>query len=438
MLHPVRPAKGARTSAGAIVAAITLATAAVPSVAAAGFYDPPPALPADNGALVKTEPMRLGVQVDLGLFNKRSLPGKATRIMYKTTDTNGDAVAVTGVYIEPSARSPIAGKRPLVSFAEGTQGQGDMCAPSRTLEKPLSLNLDALTIGYEVPGIYRFLSKGYGVVVTDYVGLGTTDRVHTYVNRLDQGRAVLDAARAATKVAGASVTPASPVGAYGYSQGGGAAASAAELQPSYAPDVNLKGAYAGAPPADLNAVMRTADGSLLTAVIGFAVNGFVETYPELQAIIDAETNDAGKTALANISTGCIGNGLFGYGFQKTSKWTKSGRTIAEVVDATPQVKAIVDAQRIGNIKPQVPVRISTGTKDDIVTHSQVKQLAADWCALGATVEYNPVRQLIDTRGTALNHLTPMLTDLRTAQDWLGQRLAGKPASSNCGQVPSLP
>ena len=243
----------------------------------------------------------------------------------------------------------------------------------------------------------------------------------------------------ASACSAASVNAASPVGAYGYSQGGGAAASAAELAPSYAPDVNLKAAYAGAPPADLTTVLKTADGTSLTAVIGFAINGFLQTYPQLQPILDQQTNAAGKAALQKISAGCIGNGLVNFAFQKTSKWTNSGKSVSDIVAADPQIQAIVDAQRIGKIKPQVPVRITTGTKDDIVTHSQVKQLALDWCGLGATVDYQPVRQLLDSGGTALNHLAPMLTESSASQAWLAAQLTGSaPATSNCASVPQLP
>ena len=77
------------------------------------FYDPPASLPSADGALVRTEPLPLGL----------SLPGldTATRLMYGSTDANGQPVAVAGAYIEPSAawhggdpgrrrRSPGAGR----------------------------------------------------------------------------------------------------------------------------------------------------------------------------------------------------------------------------------------------------------------------------------------------------------------------------------------
>jgi dienelactone hydrolase len=117
------------------------------------------------------------------------------------------------------------------------------------------------------------------VVVTDYAGLGATDRLHTYVNRLDGAHAVLDAVRAARNLEGASVTVDSPVGLYGYSQGGGATAAAAELQPSYAPDITLAGTYSGAPPADLTEVTKAIDGSDLAGALGWAVNGFLQSDP---------------------------------------------------------------------------------------------------------------------------------------------------------------
>jgi predicted esterase len=54
-----------------------------------------------------------------------------------------------------------------------------------------------------------------------------------------------------------SLDPHGPLAFWGYSQGGGAAASAAELASSYAPELDVVGSYAGAPPADLKALFRT-------------------------------------------------------------------------------------------------------------------------------------------------------------------------------------
>ncbi len=397
------------------------------------FYTPPAELPAGNGVLVRHEPLRLGLSLP-GL-DGRTLPGTATRLMYTSTDSAGQPVAVTGVYVEPSAAWKGAGPRPLVVVGSGTMGQGDQCAPSLALQNPLTLNGETVSFGYETLAVYRLLATGAAVVVTDYVGLGATDRLHTYVNRVDEGHAMLDAARVARSVPGASVTAASRVGMYGYSQGGGASASAAELQSTYAPDVPLAGTYSGAPPADLTAVMKGIDGSALAGALGWSINGFAQAEPALRRVVEANVNATGRAALKDISTTCVGDAILGYGFTKSTKWTTSGKSLAEVIAAEPAAQAALDKQRIGTMRPTGPVRLATGVQDDIVPHEQARRLAVDWCKKGGDVTYKAVH--LPNLGDKIltNHLAPLLTDQGDAVEWLTDRLAGEPTRSNCWTMP---
>ncbi|MFG2132815.1 lipase family protein [Streptomyces sp. NPDC048751] len=397
------------------------------------FYTPPAQLPTANGTLIRKEPLPLGLSLP-GL-DGRPLPGTATRLMYKSTDSGGRAVAVTGAYIEPSADWKGDGPRPLVAVASGTMGQGDQCAPSFALEHPLTLNGETASIGYENLAIYRLLATGAAVVVTDYVGLGATDRLHTYVNRLDQGHAVLDAVRAARALPATSLTSDSRVAVYGYSQGGGASASAAELQPTYAPDVVLAGTYSGAPPADLTSVMKGIDGSALAGALGWSINGFAQAYPDMRSVVEANINAAGRKALADISTMCVGDAVFGYGFTNSTAWTASGKSVAEIIAAEPRAQAVLDQQRIGTLKPAGPVRLATGIEDDIVPHAQARQLAVDWCRKGGNVTYAAVD--LPNLGDRLltNHVAPLITDQTHAISWLTDRLEGKPTTSNCWTMP---
>ncbi|GHF94375.1 lipase family protein [Streptomyces thermodiastaticus] len=398
------------------------------------FYNPPAELPDADGTLIRSEPLRLALWLP-SLHGP--LPGRATRLMYKSTDANGEPVAVTGAYIEPTARWTGSGPRPLVVVAPGTMGQGDQCAASLGLEHPVTVNGQTVSVGYEDLSVYRLLARGTAVVVTDYVGLGATDRLHTYVNRVDEAHAVLDAARAARSVQGASVTADSPVGLFGYSQGGGATAAAAELQPQYAPDVRLAGTYAGAPPADLTKVTEGIDGTELTGALGWSLNGFLQSDPELRPIAEAHLDAAGKDALADLSTMCVGDAILRYGYAKSSTWTTDGQTLSEIIDSAPQLQEFLDTQRIGRLRPAGPVRVATGTQDNLVPHGQARQLAVDWCAQGADVVYEPV-VLPDVVSPLLNHFGPLLTDQGAAVDWLTDRLAGKPAASTCATLPSQP
>ncbi|WP_435245020.1 lipase family protein [Streptomyces tendae] len=444
---PPRP----RTLAAAIVAALALGAQAVPAAAADGpagdsttttsrgveipaFYTPPSELPGADGTLIRHEPLPLALSLP-GIDGP--LPGRATRLMYKSTDANGEAVAVTGAYIEPAARWRGDGPRPLVAVAPGTMGQGDQCAASMALEHPLQLNGQTVSVGYEDLSVYRLLLRGVAVVVTDYVGLGTTDRLHTYVNRVDGAHAVLDAVRAARALDSGSVTSESRVGLFGYSQGGGATAAAAELQPSYAPDVQLAGTYAGAPPADLTEVTRAIDGSDLAGALGWSLNGFLQTEPALRPIADRYINEAGQEALKDLSTMCVGDALFGYGGDSSTDWTKTGQSISDVIRAEPVLQTFLAEQRIGSLKPAGPVRVATGTSDDLVPHGQARRLAVDWCGKGAQVTYVPV--LLPGVGSGLlNHFAPLLTDQGSAISWLTDRLSGEPAGSNCWSMPVQP
>ncbi|WP_310380709.1 lipase family protein [Actinoplanes couchii] len=401
------------------------AGAAVPVPA---FYTPPATLPAADGALIRTEPLPLALSLP-GIDG--TLPGRATRIMYKSTDSTGGPVAVTGAYLEPAAPWPAGGARPLVVLAPGTMGQGDQCSTSLALERGLIIGTEndqlTLSVGYEVLAIYRLLIRGIAVVTTDYPGLGTTDRLHTYVNRVDSGHAVLDAARAARILSGIS---SQPIGLYGYSQGGGAVASAAELQATYAPDVTVTAGYAGAPPADLAEVVGGIDGSELAGALGWSINGFAQSEPALRPILDRYLSDAGQTALTRLSTMCVGDAILAYAGKRSSSWTVGGKSMTEVIAAEPALEEFITDQRIGTRRPSGVIRVATGVFDNLVPHAQARAMVADWCDRGGRVVYAPV-VLPWSASPLLNHFGPLLSDQPLAVDWLGRRLAGSPATSNC-------
>ncbi|MEU5072209.1 lipase family protein [Streptomyces asoensis] len=436
-----------RLLAAAVSAAACLGVTAVPAHATSqsdavvsrgvtipAFYNPPATLPAADGTLIRSEPLHLALSLP-GLDGP--LPGTATRLMYKSTDSAGRPMAVTGAYIEPSARWTGSGARPLVVVAPGTMGQGDQCAASLGLEHPLSVNSQTLSVGYEDLAVYRLLARGIAVVVTDYTGLGATDRLHTYVNRIDEAHAVLDAVRAARSLDTASLTAGSRVALYGYSQGGGATAAAAELQPAYAPDVTLAGTYSGAPPADLVAVTKAIDGSDLAGALGWSVNGFLESDPALAPIADAHLNATGRAALKDLSTMCVGDALLAYNSAKSTAWTTDGRSLSDIIRSEPALKAFLADQRIGALAPASPVRVATGTADDLVPHAQARALAVAWCAKGVDVTYKPV--ILPGLGRSiLNHVTPLLTDQGDAISWLTDRLKDRPVTSNCALLPFMP
>ncbi|RVW07877.1 alpha/beta fold hydrolase [Prescottella agglutinans] len=406
---------------GVMVAGGPTATAEV------DFYRPPPLLPGAAGDVIRTEPMSL-------VWQAGAFPAAATRIMYRSNDTHGSANAVTGTFFDPALPWTGPGPRPLVSMAAGTQGQGDQCAPSKTIGTVLQVASPSNVIAsYEVLFVNALLSRGIAVVLTDYEGLGTPG-LHTYVNRAAEAHAVLDAARAAKRLPGTGITPDGPVAFWGYSQGGGAAAAAVELQPEYAPELDVRGAFAGAPPADLAATLEQVDGRVLAGAIGYTLNGIAQAYPEARSMIEAELNDRGRQMLSDVQNMCVGETRARYGFQRSESFTKTGEPLSAVLARYPLASRLFADQKVGDRTPQAPVLIVSGINDDTVPYEQARRLAQDWCGRGATVRFSENALPRINSGTGINHAGPYPLGAPEALAWITDRFAGLPAPSSCGEL----
>lgn len=338
------------------------------------FYTPPAAVPATPGVLLRSEPSVFY----LDPVRLIRVPARATRVMYASTDAHGAPVAVTGTVLTPGASWTGRGQRPVIGYAVGTQGAADRCAPSRTLSTGEQ---------YEGVGITALLDRGYTVVVTDYEGLGTPG-AHTYMVRESQAHAVLDSVRAAAQVAGSEVTPTSPVALAGYSQGGGASAAAAELAADYAPELDLKAAYAGAPPADLTQVADRLDGGAYAAFLLYALSGQLAADDVDPA---AYLNEEGEAALAAAEDSCTGDSA-DFAGTDSAALTRTGESLPRLIRSDATLRGLVAEQKLGTDgrHPDVPVLIAHSLTDDVVPYRTGRELGLRWCAQGSRVRFDPV------------------------------------------------
>ena len=393
------------------------------------FYTPPDPLPAGQpGDLIRSEPSRLVLEPsgELGAY-----VATGTRIMYRSTDARGNPTAVTGTYFEPDNPWPGQGPRPLISFAVGTYGQGDQCAPSRLFNQGIhfSSGLD-ITFGYEEMFIATMVARGFAIVVTDYDGLGTPG-VHTYVNRIAQGQAVLDAARAAKKLPDTSLDVDGPVAFWGYSQGGAASASAAELAPSYAPELDVVGAYAGAPPADLVELMPFADGSALVGAVGYAINGAIAAYPEIEPSVRHVLTIYGEDLLDKTRDQCVIETFLNFAFHRLEEYFTVDPF--ELLTREP-MKSIFEQQRLGRLRPQAPVFVDHNRYDPLVPYAPSRQMAIDWCAQGADVEFWTNEQPPFLNKLVVNHGLAYFVDGERGMQWIADRFNGLATTPNCANI----
>lgn len=163
----------------------------------------------------------------------------AWRIRYSSQDSLGVATESTGLVIAPSSGGS---NLPVVTWAHGTTGLGDVACPSTQPDPVRELTVyfsaeSTQSIDYGVPGLQAFIDEGWIVCATDYQGLGTPGKHHYTVNRTNAIDAVTIVHAARTMDIGAGTQ----FGCMGWSQGGGAAAAAAELDAGIYGELTLVG-----------------------------------------------------------------------------------------------------------------------------------------------------------------------------------------------------
>ncbi|MDP4921533.1 MAG: prolyl oligopeptidase family serine peptidase [Solirubrobacteraceae bacterium] len=166
---------------------------------------------------------------------------KTMLVLYRSLDPKGKPIAVSGTIDLPKGKAPKGGFK-VISWAHGTTGAADACAPSRNANGgPADGYISYATASYD-----GWVKAGYAVLRTDYEGLGTPGP-HPYLIGASEGRAVVDIALAAREIW--QVGKDWLIG--GHSQGGHAALFAASLAPKLAPKLKMKGVFAYAPASHL-------------------------------------------------------------------------------------------------------------------------------------------------------------------------------------------
>ncbi len=362
-----------------------------PSTGSPGFYEPPdPLPPSAPGELIRFEPMHAYLAPGV------RLRARAWRVLYRSTGAVGEPTAVSGTVLFPPGG--VRRRRPLIGFAVGTHGIGDAAAPSRLL----SLGLD-----WEAGLIYTVLARGFAVAVTDYQGLGTPGD-HTYMVGRVLGMNVLDVMRAARELEPEQLPEDGPAAVIGYSEGGAAAAWAAQLQPSYAPELELAGVAAGAAAADMEEAGPRLDGSFFSFFIAYGGIGYAAAYPELE--LDPHLT---PRALSGIDWLRRSNVL--QAMAHGPRFVKAGELTDPNVLELPDWQARLRENRLGTIAPEAPVLLHHARRDQIVSFEHSRRLLDEWQGLGADA------RLYVTRG-GVDHISGAVAGTPVALDWLSRRL----------------
>jgi pimeloyl-ACP methyl ester carboxylesterase len=389
---------------------VVAASPAAPAAGAAGrvpkgdaFYVPPK-------PLAKAKP---GTIIRSARIADAPAGARAWKILYHSRAVDGSDIAVSGVVIAPTGKAPRGG-RVVVTWAHGTSGLADLCAPSKQPDIASGAASTSGPAGYGawMPMVQTFLDAGYVVAATDYEGIGTPG-LHPFLVGESEGRSVLDAARAAHGLKAAAA--ARKVIVFGHSQGGHAALFAGELAAAYAPELRVLGVAAGAPAPDVEHTLPLVQAS--TPANGFVVavvEGFHAAYPKFDPATILTPD-----ALAQASI--VDQKCFADVAQALSGLPDP--VLAHNPLDIPALKAIVVTNSFGNRPAGAPLLVVQGTADTFVPQFATDAFVKKACAAGDTVDYLLI--------AGANHGGELPAAANDVAAWFADRVSGAPAANTC-------
>lgn len=333
---------------------------------------------------------------------------QAWRIQYWTRSDRNRPVRATGMVVAPREAVP-ARPRNVLAWTHGTWGVATRCAPSA------SANFWSTTPALQA------VSRGYTVVAPDYPGLGGPG-VHPFLVGVDTGRSVLDALRAARSITAAAAGD--RVAVWGESQGGHAALWTGQLARSYAPELQLVGVAAAAPPTNLISNLRLTSNralkSFFTAYIGYS---WANHYRAPLASFGSASTQGIMTRLAR--NNCI----------EINMKPKLGMVLG-IATLNSRLKNF----DVGRIEPWaslarrnspttrpfgVPLLIAQNPRDDLVAPAVTRRHAQALCQGGARLRFITI--------AGEGHATSAKDSAGATLAWIGDRFAGRGAPSDCGR-----
>lgn len=314
---------------------------------------------------------------------------------------------------------PLGAKKDrFVSFHTAYDGSAPICSPSYNYQL-LAAQVDLIS-DVEFLLLEGFLLSGYIVSSPDYEGADAAFGA----GRL-AGTAVLDSMRAVKNfksTLGFSTSAPKIVG-YGYSGGSIASGWAAQLHPTYAPELAISGWAAGGVVANLTGTALFIDNTAFSGFLPAAVDGLNKpsSYAaQIGSVIKEIITPYGQSVLDFANQNCILD-LFNF-FEQSLLSTKI-QSLGDRLYYQPQIASVLALQTMGvnkNETPIAPVYVFHASEDEIIPYANATTLVDSWCSNGASVDF--------VTYAAGGHFTTELLGFVGAFRFLEQAFAGTIAS----------
>ncbi|WP_327116466.1 lipase family protein [Nocardia sp. NBC_01730] len=296
---------------------------------------------------------------------------RAWQLLYATRTAFSAPIAASGIVIAPD-HGEAAGTGPILLYYPSFHGLGGRCAPSQLLAGEGSEP--------ESEFITTALDRGWTVAVPDGQCLGVTGLgPHAFLAGKAAAHAVLDLARAVRALPETDSDEA-PCAVWGYADGGRAAIWAAEQQPHYAPELDLRGVAAGAVVADPGALIPEIDGGAWSGLILGGLIGLGRAYAHLP--VGHILTDDGYQAIEHAQTLDAAALLATYRNTPLARWCERPDPWND-----PMWRYVLDSETSARETPQVPVHLYHGTEDALVPVAMGRSVFAEYRSRGVDVSW---------------------------------------------------
>lgn len=357
---------------------------------------------------------------------------QATQLVYRSTDAKQRPTAnVTTIFTPDCSKVSCANKNKVISYQSFYDSLNPEDGPSRAYAG--GKRLPDLLPAVETVLFGTYVKKGYTVVVSD-----TEGQRANFAAGPEYGYNTLDSIRATFNVPQIGLAKDAKVVMMGYSGGAIATEWAAELAPSYAPDLkpNLIGAAFGgtlvSPEHNLTYVEGTPiwGGVLPMAVIGVSRSYDIDIQKYLTPRGQEVYNKMQKASIAYVLgmyRDVTWKDLVKPEFQDRTKIPEYVEAVNKVImgtGGTPEIPLQI-GQGTGGIWEGTKPSPLWGAGDGVMLAGDVRTLARQYCAQGVPVQH---------KEWGTSHFTTMLNWLPWATAWIDDRFAGKAAPQNCSSI----
>ncbi len=341
-------------------------------------------------------------------FDPVNLQG-SHQILYRTTDSLGNATATVLTVLIPHN----ADLTKVLSYQVAEDASTINCAPSYAFlfNHAQGPEMGTMVTEAELLLVEASLEQGWVVVVPDFLGPNGS-----FLANALAGHATLDGIRAAinsNSFTGISKNP--TVTMMGYSGGSLASMWAAELQPSYAPELVIAGAAVGGTVPNITTVVTMINGKASAGLIPAGVVGLMSQYPELVPVVEQHLLPQFRDKFFSVRNQCLG---------ADSADFKNEDIIGmfddrNLVYTNPVAIKIIGENALGfGDTPKIPMFVYKSVGDEISPVGETDALVAKYCSNGAAIQYQ--------RDMKSDHESLAIIGAPKALSWLRDTMNGTP------------